>query len=121
MTLFGESAGAGIVTTLLASPAAAGLFSAAIAQSSPATSIYDQERAQRVAALFLDELNVGTDDAKRLPAIPIEAVLAASKKVFDDVPVRSPGTLAFAPIIDGDIVPAHPVKLAREGTPIRCR
>jgi para-nitrobenzyl esterase len=115
VTLFGESAGAGIVTTLLASPAAAGLFSAAIAQSSPATSIYDRERAQRVAALFLDALDVGRGDAGRLPAIPIEAVLAASKKVFDDVPVRSPGTLAFAPIIDGDVVPAHPVKLAREG------
>jgi len=31
VTLFGESAGAGVVTTLLASPAADGLFSAAIA------------------------------------------------------------------------------------------
>ncbi|MGZ8747777.1 MAG: carboxylesterase family protein, partial [Mycobacterium sp.] len=51
----------------------------------------------------------------RLPEIPIAAVLAASKRVFDDVPVRSPGTLAFAPIIDGDIVPENPVKMAREG------
>jgi len=37
VTLFGESAGAGVVTTLLTTPVAAGLFSAAIAQSSPAT------------------------------------------------------------------------------------
>jgi len=36
VTLFGESAGAGIITTLLTAPAAAGLFSRAIAQSSPA-------------------------------------------------------------------------------------
>ena len=49
VTLFGESAGAGIVTTLLASPAAAGLFSAAIAQSSPATSVYDSSRSRTVA------------------------------------------------------------------------
>ncbi|HEX9835009.1 MAG TPA: carboxylesterase/lipase family protein [Mycobacterium sp.] len=115
VTLFGESAGAGIVTTLLASPAAAGLFSAAIAQSSPATSIYDHARGRRVAELFLDALDVGPDEVQRLPDIPIGAVLAASKQVFDEVPVRTPGTLAFAPIIDGDIVPAHPVKLAREG------
>ena len=49
VTLFGESAGAGIVTTLLAAPAAEGLFAAAIAQSSPATSVYDrgQGRARR--------------------------------------------------------------------------
>ena len=45
VTLFGESAGAGIVTTLLTSPAAAGLFCRAIAQSSPATSVYDASRA----------------------------------------------------------------------------
>lgn len=115
VTLFGESAGAGMVTTLLASPAAAGLFSAAIAQSSPATSIYAQDRGQRVAETFLDALGLGRDDVQRLPAIPLDAILAASKKAFDDVPVCTPGTLAFAPIIDGDIIPAHPVKLAREG------
>ena len=115
VTLFGESAGAGMVTTLLASPAAAGLFGAAIAQSSPATSIYDSERGRRFAELFLDALDVGRDEAQRLVAVPTDAVLAASKKVFDEVPVRWPGTLAFAPIIDGDIIPAHPVKLAQEG------
>ncbi|BBZ16396.1 carboxylesterase/lipase family protein [Mycolicibacterium gadium] len=115
VTLFGESAGAGMVTTLLASPAAAGLFSAAIAQSSPATSIYDSERGRRFAELFLDALDLARGDVQRLPSVPIDAVLAAAKKVFDEVPARWPGTLAFAPIIDGDIVPAHPVKLAREG------
>ena len=115
VTVFGESAGAGMVTTLLASPAAAGLFSGAIAQSSPATSIYDAERGRRFAELFLDALDVERDDARRLPSIPTAAILAASKKVFDEVPVRWPGTLAFAPIIDGDIIPAHPVKLAQEG------
>ncbi|KUH93242.1 carboxylesterase/lipase family protein [Mycobacterium sp. IS-3022] len=115
VTVFGESAGAGIITTLLASPAAAGLFGAAIAQSSPATSIYDRERSRRVAKLFLDELGVRPDQADRLPSVPTAALLAASKRVFDDIPVRTPGTLAFAPIIDGDVVPAHPVQLARDG------
>jgi para-nitrobenzyl esterase len=115
VTVFGESAGAGIITTLLGSPAAAGLFGAAIAQSSPATSIYDRERARSVAELFLETLGVPVGDVQRLPDVPTDALLAASKTVFDTVPRRTPGTLAFAPIIDGDIVPAHPVKLAREG------
>lgn len=115
VTLFGESAGAGIITTLLASPAAAGLFGGAIAQSSPATSMYDRERAQRVAGLFLDELGVRADEAAALTSVPTPALLAASKRVFDDIPVRTPGTLAFAPIIDGDVVPGNPVKLARDG------
>jgi para-nitrobenzyl esterase len=115
VTLFGESAGAGIVTTLLASPAAAGLFCAAIAQSSPATSIYDPGRARVLAELFLQRLGVAPDGVGRLPDVPVHTILAASKRVFDEVPVRTPGTLAFAPIVDGDIIPDSPVKLARDG------
>ncbi|MDA4107634.1 carboxylesterase/lipase family protein [Mycolicibacterium holsaticum] len=115
VTVFGESAGGGIVTTLLASPPAAGLFGAAIAQSSPATSVYDRERGSRVAEQFLDALGMRTDEAYGLASVPIAAVNAAAKRVFDAVPASTPGTLAFAPIIDGDVVPAHPVKLAREG------
>jgi para-nitrobenzyl esterase len=47
--------------------------------------------------------------------VPLAAILAASKKIFDEVPVRSPGMLAFVPIVDGDVVPDHPVTLARDG------
>jgi para-nitrobenzyl esterase len=115
VTLFGESAGAGVITTLMTSPAGAGLFTAAIAQSSPATSVYDPTRARRVAEQFLAALGLGPNDIDRLPEAPSEALVAASRAVFNDVPVQSPGTLAFAPIVDGDLVPDHPVKLAREG------
>ncbi|WP_029114061.1 carboxylesterase/lipase family protein [Mycobacterium sp. URHB0044] len=113
VTVFGESAGAGVITTLLASPSAAGLFSAAIAQSSPATSIYDATRSRVVAQQFLDAL--GVDGADGLVNAPTAAVLAASKHVFDHVPVTTPGTLAFAPIVDGDVVPDYPVAVARAG------
>jgi para-nitrobenzyl esterase len=113
VTLFGESAGAGMVTTLLASPAAEGLFSAAIAQSAPVTSIYDAARSRVVAEQFLAAL--GVDGADGLLGAPTAAVLAASKRVFDEVPLRTPGTLAFAPIVDGDVVPDYPVAAARAG------
>jgi para-nitrobenzyl esterase len=117
VTLFGESAGGGVVTTLLTSPAAQGLFTGAIAQSSPVTSIYDSSRAAVIADRFLDLL--GTDTAGRnlagLAAIPVEAVVAASKKLFEEVPSRTPGTLGFAPIVDGDVVPDYPVAVARAG------
>ena len=115
VTLFGESAGGGIVTTLLASPAAKGLFAGAIAQSSPATSVYDRGRGRRVAECILDKLGIGPSDADRLPDVPIAAILAASSEVFHEVPVRNPGTLAFVPIVDGDLLKDYPVKLAREG------
>jgi para-nitrobenzyl esterase len=115
VTLFGESAGGGIVTTLLGSPAAAGLFSAAIAQSSPVTSVYDADRGRQVAQRCLDVLEIGPQDLGRLAAMPIEAIVAASRTVFNEVPVRTPGRLAFAPIVDGDLVPDYPANLARNG------
>jgi para-nitrobenzyl esterase len=115
VTLFGESAGAGIVTTLLASPPAAGLFARAIAQSSPATSVYDASRARGIAMQYLDTLGVGVDDVDRLSAAPLSALLEASKRLFDEVPVRTPGTLAYAPIVDGELVPDYPVAVARAG------
>jgi para-nitrobenzyl esterase len=115
VTLFGESAGAGIVTTLLTSPAAKGLFVAAIAQSSPATSVYDGTRARRIAEQILGRVGVDASDVDRLPDVPVDVIVAAARELFYEVPVRSPGTLAFAPIVDGDLVPDYPVKLAREG------
>ncbi|MGH3265066.1 MAG: carboxylesterase/lipase family protein, partial [Trebonia sp.] len=115
VTLFGESAGAGIVTTLLAAPAAGGLFAGAIAQSSPATSVYDCERARRVAVSFLDKLGIDPSDVGRLVDAPIAALLAATQEVFDEVPVSNPGTLAFVPIVDGDLLHDYPVKVAQQG------
>ena len=46
VTVFGESSGANAVTTLMATPAARGLFARAIAQSPPAASAYGK-RAER--------------------------------------------------------------------------
>ncbi len=112
VTLFGESAGAGIVTTLLAVPEAAGLFARGIAQSSPATSMYDSGYARRLADQFLDRLGMTVIDAQRAP---VEALVEASSYLFDQVPLTNPGRLAFAPTVDGDLVPDYPVSLARAG------
>jgi len=115
VTLFGESAGGGVVTTLLTSPAAEGLFAAAIAQSSPATSVYDTERASRVATLMLDTLGLARAEVDRLADLPTKALVTAAQRIFDEFPAQNPGMLPFAPIVDGDVVPDYPVKLARDG------
>ena len=112
VTLFGESAGGGIVTTLLTAPAAEGLFARAIAQSSPATSVYDSARAKTVAELVLERLGGSAADAR---SVPVDALVDASFHAFEHVPTTTPGTLAYAPTVDGDLVPDYPVKLARAG------
>ena len=115
VTLFGESAGAGIVTTLLASPAAEGLFAGAIAQSSPATSVYDRGRARRVAECILDKLGIARPRWSGCSRCRSQRSWPRRSEVFDEVPVRNPGTLAFVPIVDGDLLNDYPVKLAQEG------
>ena len=47
--------------------------------------------------------------------MPTAAILAAANEVFDEVPVRNPGMLAFVPIVDGDLLNDYPVKSAQEG------
>src|SRR3954471_20712036 len=89
VTLFGESAGAGIITTLLTSPAAEGLFGGAIAQSSPATSVYDVTRARGITRLVLDKVGMTASDVDRLRDVPTDVIVAAATDVFYDVPVRN--------------------------------
>ncbi|GAA4155373.1 carboxylesterase/lipase family protein [Leifsonia shinshuensis] len=115
VTVFGESAGGGLVTTLLATPAAAGLFHAAIAESSPASSIYGRERARAVAERFLAAAQVAPDDLDAVRDLPVDTIVAAGAEVYNDVPSTIPGTLAFAPVVDGDLVPEHPITVLSEG------
>ncbi|WP_375384505.1 carboxylesterase/lipase family protein [uncultured Microbacterium sp.] len=112
VTIFGESAGGGLVTTLLATPSAAGLFERAIAESSPATSVYGPARARAVAERFLRE--VGADPAS-VRSVSVDEIVRAATAVYAAVPTETPGTLAFAPVIDGDLVPEAPATVLKEG------
>lgn len=115
VTVAGESAGGGIVTALLAAPAAAGLFARAIVESSPASSIYGLDRATRVAERFLAQVGVERGDVARLRDLPVGALVRATTALFAEIPAAAPGTLAFAPVVDGDVLPEAPVDVLRAG------
>ncbi|PVW06000.1 carboxylesterase [Microbacterium sp. Gd 4-13] len=123
VTIFGESAGGGLVTTLLATPSAEGLFQRAIAQSSPASSVYGVERARSVAERFVTQLGIdiadAADAARALRDAPVAEVVSAAMAVYAAVPDADPGTLAFAPVIDGDLIPESPLVALRAGRGIR--
>jgi para-nitrobenzyl esterase len=116
VTLFGESAGGGCVTTLLTSPAATGLFHRAIAESSPATSVYGQERAARVARQYLGMLGVDPGEPEKLRELSALNLTQAAFELIGLVAAEQPGTLAIAPVVDGDIVPLHPIEAYEQGT-----
>lgn len=115
VTVFGQSAGAGLVTALMASPAAVGLFQRAIAQSPPAGSMYGPERSASVAARFLQEAGIGAADAAGLRALPAQAIVDAGAAVYTGVPREHPGMLAFAPVVGDDVLPEAPIRVLSEG------
>jgi len=115
VTLFGESAGGGIVTTLMTVPAAEGLFVRAIAESSPASSVYDSSRATSVASEFLDRVGVAPGDVACVRELPVDLIVQQGFAVYKDIPTQNPGTLAYAPIVDGDLVPDYPLARFRAG------
>lgn len=116
VTLFGESAGGGCVTTLMTVPRARGLFHKAIAQSSPATSVYGTARARKVAEAYLDLLGVSIAEAPtRLRELDAVTLASVTTELLNRIATSAPGTVAFAPVVDGELITDYPVKLFRAG------
>jgi para-nitrobenzyl esterase len=124
VTIFGESAGAMSVTTLVSLPAARGLFSRAIAQSGAGHSVARPEDARKVTAELGNKLGV-EPTARALAQIEPEALVAAQQAVSVDL-TRSPDParwgqsivsagMAFVPVVDGDLVAQRPIDALTAG------
>jgi para-nitrobenzyl esterase len=116
ITLFGQSAGASMVTTLMTLPVAKGKFSRAIAFSGPGGGIVTAAHAIEVASHFLSELGLRQSQADQLFDLPVrqllEAAQAASGKIARKI---SSGTL-FGPALDGRLITEIPIDRVRAGT-----
>ena len=124
VTIFGESAGAMSVTTLLGMPRAQGLFARVIAQSGSAQAGADP----RDATLVTGELSkvLGFEaTAASLAELDIDKLIEAQAAVRDSMaaapdPARFGPTvvatsMAFLPVIDGDVLPLHPLAALAAG------
>jgi para-nitrobenzyl esterase len=124
VTIFGESAGAMSVATLLGMPRAHGLFGRAIAQSGAAQVGASPEDARLVTAELGAALGFEATAAS-LAAVSPDKVIAAQATVRDAMAVAPDparyGTsvvahsMAFIPVVDGDVLPAHPLTALRHG------
>jgi para-nitrobenzyl esterase len=126
VTIFGESAGGNAVTTLMATPAAAGLFHRAIAQSPPPNAIYLPELTAQWAGEFVEFLSAAVDNSSVESTTPEDAArLLATADVADLVkattelqlrtPDELPGTICLCPVIDGDYLPERPLDAFKYG------
>jgi len=124
VTVFGESAGAMSVGTLLAMPRAQGLFRRAIAQSGAAHHVVSAASARRVGRCLAEKLGVeATRDA--VAAVPVDRLLAAQEELRAGLaahpdPRRWGGEvvssmLPWQPVVDGDVIPARPIDRIADG------
>jgi len=109
VTAFGESAGAGLLLHLLASPASRGLLAGAIEQSGATFATLDEER----AAVVRDTLVKQTGGADLL-SLPVDELIAAQARTFSEL-LGTIGMMPFHPMVDGDVVPAATADALRAG------
>jgi para-nitrobenzyl esterase len=116
VTLAGESAGAMAVATLMAVPAARGLFARAVLQSGAASNVLTTAQAAQVSERLTARLGVAaTRDA--VVAVPRDQLVAAVTAL--GLEVRAPAAAAewgdlarllpFAPVVDGELLPRMPL------------
>ena len=105
ITIFGESGGGAKVSTLLAMPAAKGLFHKAIIQSGPSLKAIPASEAAAFAELVLKALEIAPGDVHRIQQVPLAVLQAAVIKAQEQYGF---GRRALAPVMDGGALPAHP-------------
>jgi para-nitrobenzyl esterase len=114
VTVFGESAGAGSVGTLLGLPAAQGLFHKAIAQSGASSWWASREAATDITRALLAGLGVEPGDVEALRAVTMDALIAAATGLGTGGP--SGGGLPFQPVVDGAALPRPPLDAIEAGS-----
>ncbi|MGV0154630.1 carboxylesterase/lipase family protein [Rhodococcus sp. GB-02] len=116
VTIFGESAGATAVTTLMATPAARGLFVGAIAESSAPDLVSSTQRSHAWGARFVEILNSGLPPAKALTSATAVELGRAGSRLGAEVLANTPGLHPFGPVVDGDFLPRSPLDAFKEGS-----
>jgi para-nitrobenzyl esterase len=108
--IFGESGGGGKVGTLLAMPAARGLFQRAAMQSGFGVTALNPEAATQMTRSILEALGLDANPLDKLQRMPVESLLAALQKVTGGMP------FGIGPVVDGHSLSRHPFTPAAPDT-----
>jgi para-nitrobenzyl esterase len=109
--IFGQSGGGGKVSTLMGMPAAKGLFHRVGVQSGSLLRSGSAANSAKLAAAVLEELGIskaGLEKIHTLPTSVIQAVQGLAIRRYMGGGSSMAGLMAFAPFVDGKIIPAHP-------------
>ena len=124
VTVFGESAGAMSIGTLLAMPRAEGLFRRAILESGAAHHATPAATARRIGQDLAARIGV-PPTREAVAAVPVERLLTAQAELKADLLAHpDPGRwgpdvvasmMLWQPVIDGTVVPALPIERIAAG------
>jgi para-nitrobenzyl esterase len=104
VTIYGQSGGGGKVSSLMAMPAAKGLFHRAIVQSGADVKGVSRDQANKSAEMFLAKLSLKPDQVDRLQTLSVDQLLGATTPAG----MPGPASLALAPVVDGHSLPTDP-------------
>jgi para-nitrobenzyl esterase len=113
--IFGQSGGGGKVCTLMATPAAHGLFHKAVVESGATIRIGTQDRSRELAERTLKRLGIAPGDVKKLQEMPYAQLEAAASTVIAEARPQGPVDmrhlnryLGYVPVVDGKVVTQQP-------------
>ena len=106
VTIFGQSGGGMKVSTLMAMPAAKGLFHRVIVQSGPSLRAVPRQRAAEVAGRALAHLGCGLAGLQSVSVAALLSAFTAAREGARGVPRQ------FGPVVDGATLPSDPFETA---------
>ena len=100
VTIFGQSGGGGKVSTLMAVPAAKGLFHRAICESGLNMRGIQPDQATAMTRKVMDALDIQPNQVDKLEHVPVDDMLAALSWMSTQAPGGAGGLLPFGPVVD---------------------
>ena len=124
--IFGQSGGGGKVCTLMATPAARGLFHKAGVESGATLRIGTQDRSRELAERTLKKLGIAPADVRKLQTMPYAQLEAAASAAIAEARPAGPidfrhldRYLGYMPVMDGKVVTQQPFDPAAPESAVR--
>lgn len=116
VTIFGQSGGGGKTSTILAVPAAKGLFHKAIVQSGSTLKVMEQENSRRIGVEVLNILKIKPSEIDKIKDVPYDQLLAAGNEAIEKVRKEATSStqggkmlmFGWSPTVDGITLTQHP-------------